>query len=230
MTEPQIRAIVFRALAAGLGVATHAIGDRAIHHVLNVYQSVLETHPDIAPGRLRIEHFSYAQASDFQRAAHLGILLAIQPGFVYPDAKGHEMEDSRVGPKNSDRVYAWETMRKAGARLAGSSDDFSYLPEPLWDYYAAVTRQNPEGLPPKGWHPDQRLPRMFSLKLLTRLYPPAGGPPSSGELQTGAPANLAILSANPLTVPPPEILKIKIRATLLAGRVTYSDATLPGLR
>jgi predicted amidohydrolase YtcJ len=230
MTEPQMHAIVLRALAAGLGVATHAIGDRAIHDVLNVYQSVLQTHPDIAPGRLRIEHFSYAQASDFRRAAHLGILLAIQPGFVYPDAKGHEMEDSRVGPKNSERAYAWARLRKDGARLAGSSDDFSYPSPPLWNYYAAVTRQNPEGLPPKGWHPDQRLPRLFSLKLFTRLYPPAGGPPSSGELQTGAPSNLAILSANPLTVSKSEILKIKIRATLLAGRVTYSDGTLPDLR
>jgi predicted amidohydrolase YtcJ len=230
MTEPQIRALVLRALAAGLGVATHAIGDRAIHHVLNVYQSVLQTHPGIAPGRLRIEHFSYAQAGDFRRAARLGILLAIQPGFVYPDAKGHEMEDSRVGPKNSDRVYAWARMRKAGARLAGSSDDFSYPSPPLWNYYAAVTRQNPQGLPPKGWHPDQRLPRMFSLKLFTRLYPPAGGPPSSGELQTGAPSNIAILSANPLTTPTPQILQIKIRATLLAGRITYSDGTLAALR
>ncbi len=230
MTEPQIRALVLRALAAGLGVATHAIGDRAIHHVLNVYQSVLRTHPGVAPGRLRIEHFSYAQAADFQRAAHRGILLAIQPGFVYPDAKGHEMEDSRVGPKNSDRVYAWARMRKAGARLAGSSDDFSYPSPPLWNYYAAVTRQNPEGLPPKGWHPNQCLPRMFSLKLFTRLYPPDGGPPSSGELQTGGPANIAILSANPLTVPKSEILKIRIHATLLAGRVTYSDGTLAVLR
>jgi predicted amidohydrolase YtcJ len=230
MTEPQIRALVLRALGSGLGVATHSIGDRAIHHVLNVYQSVLQTHPGIAPGRLRIEHFSYAQAGDYQRAAHLGILLVIQPGFVYPDAKGHEMEDSRVGPKNSDRVYAWATMAKAGARLAGSSDDFSYPSPPLWNYYAAVTRQNPEGQPPKGWHPDQRLPRMESLKLFTKLYPPGGSAPSSGELRTGAPANLAILSANPLTVPEPEILKTKIHATLLAGRVTFTDGSLGSLR
>jgi predicted amidohydrolase YtcJ len=230
MTEPQIRALVLRALASGLGVATHAIGDRAIHHVLNVYQSVLQTHPGVAPGRLRIEHFSYAQAGDFQRAARLGILLVIQPGFVYPDAKGHQMEESRVGSKNSDRVYAWVTMANAGARLAGSSDDFSYPSAPLWNYYAAVTRKNPDGQPAKGWHPEQRLSRMASLKLFTQLYPPAGGPPSSGELQAGAAANIAILSANPLTVPESEILKTKVHATILAGRVTYSDDSIGNLR
>jgi len=230
MTEPEMRTLDLRALAAGLGVATHAIGDRAIHHVLNVYQSVLRTHPDIAPGRLRIEHFSYAQAPDFVRAAHLGILLVIQPGFVYPDAQGHEMEDARVGLENSGRVYAWATMAKAGARIAGSSDDFSYPSAPLWNYYAAVTRKNPHGQAAKGWHPEQRLSRMASLKLFTQLYPPAGGPPSSGELQTGAAANIAILSANPLTVPESEILKTTVHATILAGRVTYSDDSIGNLR
>lgn len=230
MSEPEMKALALRALASGLGVATHSIGDRAIHHVLNVYQSILQTHPGIAPGRLRIEHFSYAQAADFQRAARLGILLVIQPGFVYPDAKGHEMEDSRVGRKNSARVYAWARMAKAGARIAGSSDDFSYPSPPLWNYYAAVTRENPEGLPAGGWHPSQRLSRLTSLKLFTKLYPPGGGPASSGELQVGEAANLAIFSGNPLTVPKTQILKLKVRATLLAGRVTYSDGSLSGIR
>jgi predicted amidohydrolase YtcJ len=230
MTEPEMKALVLRALAAGLGVATHAIGDRAIHHALNVYQSVLKTHPGIAPGRLRIEHFSYAQPSDFQRAARLGILLVIQPGFVYPDAKGHEMEDSRVGLKNSARVYAWARMARLGARLAGSSDDFSYPSVPLWNYYAAVTRKNPAGQPAQGWHPRQRLPRLTALKLFTRLYPPDGGAPSSGELNVGGAANLAILSADPLTVPESKMLATRVDATLLDGRVTFTDGALPNLR
>jgi len=235
MTTEELKANVERALAAGLDVATHAIGDAAVGRVLDVYESILSSTPQLDPGRLRIEHFSYASAADFKRAARLGIILVIQPGFVYPHAAGHTMEGARLGEKNSERAYAWARLQALGARLAGSSDDFSLFPRPLWNFHAAVTRKNPEGRPADGWHPAERLSREASLRLFTGFIPPGGGPAkepagrsfSSGQLELGGAAGLVIVTRNPLTANEAEILQTEVAATLLDGRFTF-DRGLAG--
>jgi predicted amidohydrolase YtcJ len=221
MTQDELKDEVQRTLAAGLDVATHAIGDAAVTRVLDVYESVLAAEPALRPRRLRIEHISYATTADLERAARLGVLLVIQPGFVYPEPNGRTMEDARLGEKRSANAYAWKRLEKLEAVMAGSSDDFNVPLHPLWNFYAAITRKNPAGRPARGWHPAERLDREAGLKLFTSFFPPGGAEASSGKLEKGSPADLAVLSANPLSVEEAKILSIKVQVTLLEGRVTF---------
>lgn len=225
MSREEIRSLAARALQAGFDVATHAIGDAAVARTLDVYEEILRQDPALDPARLRIEHYSYASDEDFQRAADLGIVLSVQPGFVIPSDEGVTMEDARVGPDRAARAYAWERLRGLGASLALGSDDFAAPSPALMALYAAATRCNASGKPETGWHPDQRIPREQALRLATSLYPPGGGQPRSG-LSAGDAADLVWLSADPLEVPESEILKIQVRATWLNGRLTHS---LPSL-
>jgi hypothetical protein len=58
--------------------------------------------------------------------------------------------------------------------------------------------------------------------MATRRWSARGGPPCGGVLRTGdVAANLAILSANPLTAPTHELLAIALRATFRAGERTH---------
>jgi predicted amidohydrolase YtcJ len=232
MTVEELESELTRAMNAGLDVATHVIGDDAVSRVLDVYESLLTERPDLAPRRLRIEHLSYASDEDIERAARLGILLVVQPGFVYPDVTGRTMEDDRLGQERSRGAYAFARLDHLGAAMAGSSDDLTIPPSPFWAFYAAVTRKNPEGVPPAGWHSDERLTRERSLRLFTRFYPQGGGggEPSGGSLRIGGPADCVILSANPLTVEESKILDIRIHATMLGGEVTFTDGTPAGLQ
>ncbi len=84
MSREDIRREAVAALDAGFDVATHAIGDVAVEMALDVYEEILLERPELRPGRLRIEHFSYAAPADFDRAAALGIVLAVNPDFVAP--------------------------------------------------------------------------------------------------------------------------------------------------
>ncbi len=228
MTREEIAAEAGRALDAGLDVAIHAIGDAAIHRVLDVYEELLQKRSSLAPSRLRIEHFSFAQAEDIERAARLGVVLSIQPNFILPGDDGETMEDSRVGKYHSDHVYAWGRLVELGATLAGGSDYFAKPGPPLLDFQCATTRSNSAGFPVDGWHPDQRLSRIDALKLVTALLPPGGGAPRTG-LHAGDRADLAILTENPLSVGASRILSIRVRATLVDGRVVFSDGTVAGL-
>jgi predicted amidohydrolase YtcJ len=221
MSGEEITREATTALDAGLDVAIHAIGDAAVKLALDVYAEILRERPQLDPRRLRIEHFSYARPEDFDRAAALGIVLAVNPDFVAPDDHGLAMEDARVGTENSDRVYALGRLSAAGARLAFGSDYFTAPGEPLLGFYAATTRSNGNGLPPDGWHPNERLSRMESLRIQTRLWPAGGGGPERGQLAVGGRADLVVLSGDPLTVDPSAILGIAVEATFADGAMIY---------
>ncbi len=224
MSREDIRKEAVAALDAGFDVATHAIGDVAVEMALDVYDEILRERPELRPGRLRIEHFSYAAPEDFDRAAVLGTVLAVNPDFVAPDDHGVAMEDLRVGADSSDRVYALGRLSAAGAQLAFGSDYFTAPAQPMFGFYAATTRRNGDGLPVDGWHPDERLPRLESLQIQTRLWPAGGGDPERGELAVGGRADLVVLTADPLTVEASAILGIEVEATVADGVFVYGTS------
>jgi predicted amidohydrolase YtcJ len=217
MSREAVKREVVATLDAGLDVATHAIGDAAVKRALDVYEEILGERSGLRPERLRIEHFSYAQPEDFERAAQLGIVAVVNPDFVAPDDHGLAMEDARVGLKNSERVYALGRLEEAGAQLAFGSDYFSAPGEPLLGFFGATARGNSHGLPVDGWHPDERLSRIESLRIQTRLWPPGGGASERGGLAVGGRADFVVLTANPLTVEASAILGIGVEATFLDG-------------
>jgi predicted amidohydrolase YtcJ len=214
-----------RALDAGLDVATHAIGDAAVAATLDAYERILARRPDVAPRRLRIEHFSYVAPADMERAARLGVLLVVQPGFIWPDASDRTMEEIRVGTERAARVYAFGSLVRGGAALAGSTDEFA-VPESLFRHlYAAATRRSPAGDPPGGWQPENRLSRLDSLRLFTRFYPPGGGTPT-GTFAPGAAADWIVVSADPRHVPDEDLLSLRVHHTVRGGHVVFDDGTL----
>ena len=217
MSREELLAATARALDAGFDVATHAIGDAAVASALDAYEETLRQRPGLAPSRLRIEHFSYAAAPDFERAAALGIVVCVNPDFILPADDGATMEDARVGAEDGERVYAFGRLATAGGRLAFGSDYFTRPAQPLIGLYAAATRQNASSLPAAGWHPENRLSRESSLRIMTTLWPADGAGPGGGGLAIGEAADLGVLSADPLTVDAAEILRITATATLLDG-------------
>ena len=229
MTDAELVHETRRAIEAGLDISTHAIGDDAVRRVVDAYETVVAEHPGIDPRRLRIEHFAYASEADIRRGAESGFLLVAQPNFIDPDPAGVTMEDHRLGIANGRRVYPWKTLLQSGANLACSSDYYVAPGPALLDYYCAFTRKSRAGDPDAGWQQQERLSREESLRLATTMHRPGGRAPSGGALRRGEPADLAILSANPLSAPETAILETVAHATLRRGEVTYSDGTvLPG--
>lgn len=228
MTVEELQRDVQRALAAGFDVATHAIGDAAVERVLDVYAAVLGGEASPNPRRLRIEHISIASQKDMRRAAHHGVLLVIQPGFVWPGDDGLTMEDSRLGRDGTGGAYAWATLAELGAVMAGSSDDYTLPQHPLWNFYAAATRMNPEGKPEGGWHATERLPREAALRLFTDFAAPGGGV-ERGRLEEGSAADIVVLSANPLKVSESQILRIKVITTIRGGGIVFDDGASAAL-
>ena len=101
---------------------------------------------------------------DVARFAELGVIASMQPSHAIDDMR---WADARLGPGRVDGAYAWRWFLDAGVPLAYGSDFPVEIVNPFWGIYAAITRQDPEGLPEGGWHPDQKLTLEEALRGFT---------------------------------------------------------------
>jgi predicted amidohydrolase YtcJ len=135
----------------GFQVAIHAIGDRANRAAIGAIASV---QGDDLSRRHRIEHVQLLHPADFDAFKKLHLIASMQPTHATSDMGWVE---ERIGPVRSQQAYAWRTLLDRGAHLAFGSDAPVESIRPLWGLYAAVTRQDHQGEPKGGWHPEQKL-------------------------------------------------------------------------
>lgn len=222
MTTPEILALARRALDRGLGVATHAIGDEAVRRTLDAYEQLLGERPRLAPGRLRIEHFSYAREEDIARAVRLGVVLSVQSNFNARASDAPTFAARRVGAGNEPRVYAWDRLHRLGAKLAEGSDYFTRPGPAAAGFLASLVRKGSVGERRAG--PEAR---PLAWRLNATLWE-ADGHPRDPTIRPGGTADLVVLSDDPLTAPLEVVDRLEVLATLRAGVVTYlSDRARP---
>jgi len=141
-----------RAARAGLSVAIHAIGDRAVRNALDAIESPLAKgfrYP-LPP---RVEHVQLARLEDLARFRGLGALASVQPIHQVTDrpvALAHWGERTRYS-------YAYRSLLRAGASLAFGSDAPFDRPGPLLAIQAALVRRGGEEPAEATFHPEQRL-------------------------------------------------------------------------
>jgi predicted amidohydrolase YtcJ len=215
----EMRPLAERAMNCDLQVNTHAIGDRANRVVLDAYEAAIEATGG-GPGRHRIEHAQIVVTpEDIERFAPLGIIASMQPTHATSDMPWAE---DRVGPDRIEGGYAWRTFLDSGTRLALGSDFPVEQVSPILGFYAAVTRQDAEGMPEGGWMPEQRLTRAEALRgfTLDAAYA-AFMEDEVGSLEPGKRADFVVLSQDLMTVPEDEILDTDVVATFLDGTAIY---------
>ena len=202
---------------AGIQICTHAIGDRAISTLLDVYQRLGGEHP--AAHRFRVEHAQHVRPEDFARFGKLGIVASMQPYHAIDDGRWAE---KRIGQERARSSYAWKSMLEAGAMLAFGSDWPVAPLDPLAGIYAAVTRATLDGKHPGGWFPEQRLTVEQALRAYTRGCAYAAfEEQDKGTIAPGKLADLVVLSHDLFRIPPAEIKEARVELTIVGGRVVY---------
>ena len=217
LTGTALADAVAKATGGGFQVAVHAIGDAANAQVLDAYARVPAATRAVL--RLRIEHAQIVDPGDLPRFAALGIIASMQPTHATSD-KG--MAEARLGEARLAGSYAWATLLRSGARLAGGSDFPVEPPNPLFGIHAAVTRQDRSGQPAGGWRPAERLSRVQALAAFT-----IGGAYAAfaetrvGTLEPGKWADFVVTDRDPFTVPAEELWQVRAEQTWLAGKPVY---------
>jgi predicted amidohydrolase YtcJ len=104
--------------AAGWGLATHAIGDRAIEACLDAYSSVYGSVEAVRAAVPRIEHAQVLRPELVERMADLGVVACIQPCFATSDAESIALALAGRFPMS----YRWDLLLEAGVRVIAGSD------------------------------------------------------------------------------------------------------------
>jgi len=216
----QIDAALQKARLSGAQMAIHAIGDRGNRLVLDAYQQAFAADPAaLKAARWRVEHAQILSPEDLPRFAQLGVIASMQPSHAIGDLY---FAPARLGPERLKGAYAWESLLKTGAAVAGGSDAPVEKGDPLVEFYAAAYRHDLAGKSGADWHPEEAVSRGEALAMLT------SGPAFAvsreeelGKLAVGRPADISVFSVDLITAPFDQIAKAHAVMTVVAGKVVY---------
>lgn len=216
LTTPadQMEARVKSAVRGGLGVAIHAIGDRAVRVALDGIeraQAVGQT-----PRRFRLEHIQLADPHDIARMAHLGVVGSVQPFHAVSD---RDVAD-RLWGERAARSYAYATMAQQGVRLAFGSDVPIETADPWRIAHAAIARTDDATPDRPGWHMEQALTPAQSLWAYTVGAAWAANDEAHlGRLAPGLLGDCLILPADPFHLATGEVPRLAPTAVMVGGQV-----------
>jgi len=217
----ELAAIVRRAVDAGLSVAIHAIGDRAVRSSLDAFEAAGPALARLAMPP-RIEHAQLVDAADVPRFARLGVVASMQPSHATADAAlAHRHWGGRAAAS-----YPWRTLLDRGARLAFGSDAPVEPPDAPAGLAAAVTRVPPGAA--SAFTPEQRVTLDEALSAYTEGPARAAGTwPRTGALEPGAIADVVVWNEDLHALPPGRLAAAAPATVIVAGGVVHSASESP---
>jgi len=205
-------------IGAGFQLNYHAIGDKANHVALNEFETTFKTLGG-AELRNRIEHAQVIAPDDLARFAELKVLPSMQPTHATSDKN---MAEDRIGKDRMKGAYAWKTLLDSGIALPLGSDFPVELANPFYGLHAAVTRQDRNNQPVKGWYAHEALTIEQAFKGFTLDAAYAGHMEDTlGSLTKGKWADFILVDQNIFTIKPEDIWKTKVHATYIAGEQVF---------
>jgi predicted amidohydrolase YtcJ len=199
--------------SAGFQLAVHSNGDREIDMVLEAIEKALAREPR-ADHRHRIEHASIVNPRILRRAKELGVTLALH-SYIYEHG-------DKMGAYGEDR-FAWMHANRSaleiGIPVPGSSDFPVSAAHPMTRIQSLATRTSAEG---EVYGPEQRLLPEQAIEVFT-----LGGAHASfeeddkGSVEEGKLADLVVLSADPMKVPPGQLRDIRVELTVIGGEIVF---------
>jgi predicted amidohydrolase YtcJ len=193
---------------AGLQLAVHAIGDKALEEVLAAAKA--------SGARPRVEHASLAPPDLLDELAELGLWVSAQPRFVVSDW----WIVSRLGRERARWAYPFRSFLERGIGLSFSSDAPVEPCNPFEGVYAAVTRGSLEGLEIAELTAREALTPAEAIRCYTETAPKLLGE-RLGRLSVGYPADFAIVDREPLNAPAGELRSVRVIATYVGGEPVY---------
>lgn len=202
----------------GYQIMTHALSQPAAHMVLDAYEQVEKANGP-RDRRLRMEHAINVPPADLGRFTKLSVTASTQPDLCcFVDGPG-------------SHTNAWQTLEKSGANLAFGSDwPCTWPPDPMGGIQQAALRAvrklftAPAAQPshPQYASPEERLTVEQAVDAYTR-----GGAyarfseASTGTLEPGKDADLAVLSEDIFSAKPEEIGNARVLLTMVGGQIVF---------
>jgi predicted amidohydrolase YtcJ len=226
--QDRLRAMVRAAAEAGLQFTAHCVGDAAVQALLDVYAE-LEPQMPLRLTRPCISHSNFMSREAVEQAAQLGVLLDIQPAWLYLDSR------TLVKQFGYDRLRYFQPLHSifaAGGIAGGGSDHMQKIGSlrsnnpynPFLGMATAITRR-------ARWyegrlHPEEAISREQALRFYTLnsakiLFLDD----VAGSLEAGKLADLVVLDRDLLACPEDQIASTQVLQTYLGGKLVFQRPT-----
>jgi predicted amidohydrolase YtcJ len=217
--QPVLNEWVKKVYDGGATLFVHCNGDAAIDALLEAHRFASGDDPAKPRGTVGVH-------SQFIRRDQLEKYKAwkITPSFftIHCFYFGDTHVANR-GRSQADFISPMKSARALGLRPANHTD-FNVAPlDQLFTMHTAVNRISRSG---QTIGADERVTPMQALEAITidgaRIY---GEEAKKGSIEVGKAADFAVLSANPLTVPPATIETIRVEETIKDGQTVWKRAS-----
>jgi predicted amidohydrolase YtcJ len=222
--KDRLRVMVRAAVESGLQFTAHSVGDGAVHTLLEVYDELSAELP-VRATRPCITHANFQSREAVQMAARVGVLMDIQPAWLYLDAR---TLTKQFGYNRLRWFQPLSSLAKAGVTVGGGSDHMQKIGSlrainpynPFLAMQTAVTRR-------ARWydgklHPEEALSREQAIRMYTmnnaRLLFCEN---TRGSIEPGKLADLVVLDTDLLKCREEKIAATRVLRTYVAGKLLY---------
>jgi predicted amidohydrolase YtcJ len=234
LTQAQLIEAIQGIQDRGSRAAFHAMGDAAVDAILNALEVVLKGEPN-AKYRHQIHHNSGLRPDQVERYVQMDIIASVRSMFNTCEA------DEYVALFGEGR-YEWAINRfqlplldlhviAEGDLGRGDVNDRTRSNQlnPIFKLYGMVThqqlRKDGSVCRPPDWLAQYPISVERALEMLTIESAYAVSMEEYvGSIKPGKYADLVILSGNPLTTTPDNLINLQVRMTMVNGKVEYCAA------
>ncbi len=198
-------------------LAVHAIGDRAISEVLNIFEEIVDQNPQW-DRRFRIEHVQHIKEKDIERMRELNVIASMQPSQLYDDGV---WAVEKVGKERLKGTHAVKTLLQNGIKVCLGSDWTVTPLDVIHGIDIAVNRKTKDGANPNGWIPAEKISVEEAVKAYTLDAAYASFEEEiKGSIEVGKLADFIILDRNIFEIQKNKISETKILKTIFNGDFT----------
>jgi predicted amidohydrolase YtcJ len=207
---------IYARLAAELDLRLHTIVGDHLEGILTILEGIDAIIP-LAGRRWVIEHLKLITPAQVARIRRLGLVVTTIP--VYMIWKNGAALTRNMS--DLDAYVPHASLLEAGVNVSAGTDNIPY--NPFVTLQTIVQRTERKSGAVLG--PQQRLDPLRALRLMTSEAAYISFEENSkGTLEAGKWADLAVLDANPLTLPSGMLGQITVQQTMLAGRSVHIAA------
>ena len=216
-SDADLQALADEVAKDGWQLGLHSIGDAAINQAVRVWAAALRKYPQKDP-RWYTAHFTMLPTDETMATmVKYHIIANAQPNFLYT-LENRYVETLHGSDLEHNNPVA--VPMKKGVFITFGSDNLPI--DPRVGLYAAVTRKGLSGT--RVFGPEEAVSIQEAIRLYT--YNPtflSWDEHKKGSLEAGKFADFIILDSDPLTIPPEQLLTLKVDKTFIGGKQVYPE-------
>jgi len=200
---------------AGYQPSIHAIGDKAVSEVLDIFNDVEWLNPVKGKKRYRIEHAQHIDPSDFDKFNKDSVIVSVQPAHLWFDSK---IAVEKI--INPETTHNYKKLIDKGIKVCFGTDFPVVTENPFETIYYAMTRKV-EGYP-DGFYPENCIALESCLEAYTINNAYASFDENErGNLEAGKAADIIVIEEDIFKLNSDEIRDAEVKMTFLNGSRMY---------